>query len=93
MPLDSLPPLSFTTTDWRSSKLYDNNFGVGEPMAYRCLYNVVLENMIILYPPHKSSRTVDEGIEIMLPFETKSLDMLTEDPDIKKYFEFRGIEL
>jgi hypothetical protein len=93
MPLDSLPPLSFTTTDWRSAKLCDNDFGIGEAMAYRCLYDAVVENMVILYPPHKSVEGRDQGIEVMLPFETHALDMLTKDPDMCKYFEFRGVEL
>ncbi|KAJ4369764.1 hypothetical protein N0V83_005528 [Neocucurbitaria cava] len=93
MPLDSLPPLSFTTTDWRSSKLCAHEFGVGEPMAYRCLYKSVVENMMILYPPHKRSEATDEGIEVMLPFETHATDMLINDRDMRKFFEFRGIEL
>ncbi|CAO2648460.1 Nn.00g077270.m01.CDS01 [Neocucurbitaria sp. VM-36] len=93
MPLDSLPPLSFTTTDWRNSKLCANDFGIGEPMAYRCLYKSVVENMIILYPPHKGRKGADEGIEVMLPFETHATDMLIKDRDMRKFFEFRGIEL
>jgi hypothetical protein len=93
MPLDSLPPLSFTTTDWRSSKLCDNDFGVGQAMAYRCLYDTVVENMVILYPPHRSNRAIDQGIEVMLPFETHAVGMLIEDPDLREFFEFRGIEV
>jgi hypothetical protein len=93
MPLDSLPPLSFTTTDWRESRLCDNDFGIGQPMAYRCLYNTVVENMVILYPPHKGNEGIDQGIEVMLPFETQGMDMLLKDPSIMEYFEFRGIEL
>ncbi|KAH7396372.1 acyltransferase [Pyrenochaeta sp. MPI-SDFR-AT-0127] len=93
MPLDSLPPMSFTTTDWRNSKLCDNDFGIGQPVAYRCLYNTVVENMIILYPPHKGYNGKSGGIEVMLPIETHAIGMLMDDPDIKKFFEFRSIEV
>ncbi|KAH8711859.1 acyltransferase [Phaeosphaeriaceae sp. PMI808] len=93
MPLDSLPPTSFTTTDWRSSDLCNNDFGIGEPVAYRCLYNTVVENMIILYPPHKGYKARGGGIEVMIPIETHAIDMLMDDPDIKKFFDFKSIEV
>lgn len=61
-------------------------------MAYRCLYNAVVQNMVILYPPHKGN-AADQGIEIMIPFETHEIDMIMTDPSIKEFFEFRGIEV
>lgn len=93
MPLDSLPPMSFTTTDWRNSRLCDNDFGVGQPVAFRNLSSTVVENMIVLYPPHKGEAGQAQGIEVLLPFETHALDMLINDPDILKYFEYRGVEV
>lgn len=93
MPLDSLPPLSFTTTDWRSAKLAHFDFGIGQPVAYRCLYNAVVENMMILYPPHRGTKTSEQGIEVMLPFESHAVDVLLQDPDLRKWFEYRGVEV
>ena len=84
--------MSFTTTDWRSSRLCDNDFGIGQPVAYRNLSDTVIENMIVFYPPHKGNKGTDQGIEVLLPFETHAMDMLLKDPYMTTYFEFRGIE-
>lgn len=93
VPLYSLPPMSFTTTDWRNSRLCDNDFGIGQPMAYRNLTDTVVENMMVIYPPHKGNSSKDQGVEVLLPFETQFLDLLINDAIIKEYFEFRDIEV
>ncbi|KAH8121206.1 acyltransferase [Trichoderma asperelloides] len=93
VPLDSLPPMSFTTTDWRNFRLCDNDFGIGQPMAYRNLTDTVVENMIVMYPPHKGNGGKNQGVEVVLPFEKQSVDLLINDPIMKEYFEFRGIEV
>lgn len=93
MPLDSLPPMSFTTTDWRSAKLAELDFGIGEAMAYRCLYTTVVENMMIIYPSHKSTKTEEQGIEVMLPCEAHSIQQFLQDLDLAKWFEYRGVEV
>ncbi|KAK4494427.1 hypothetical protein PRZ48_014725 [Zasmidium cellare] len=38
------------------------------------------------------SEVGEQGIEVMLPFETKNIGLLLEDKDLRKYFEFRGVE-
>lgn len=93
VPLDSLPPMSFTTTDWRNFRLCDNDFGIGQPMAYRNLTDKVVENMIVMYPPHKGNAGKDQGVEVVLPFEKQFVDLLINDPIMKEYFEFRGIDV
>jgi len=89
--LDALPPLSFVLTDWRSSKMCDVDFGFGRPAAFRQLSDVVLENMVTIYPPLKSGDGT-QGLEVMVPFEKHALEMLIQDSDMKRFFDFRGIE-
>jgi hypothetical protein len=93
IPLDSLPPMSLTTTDWREAKMCDNDFGIGRPMAWRNLSDTVVENQMILYPPHNGNGNIQQGLEVVIPFETHAVDMLLEDADMKRFFEFRGFEV
>lgn len=90
-PLAALPPTSFVVTDWRSADMCDVDFGFGKPVAFWQLSDVV-EHMTVIYPPMGSNGNADRGVEVMLPFETHATDMLMEDVDMKRFFEFRGVE-
>ncbi|KAI0899509.1 transferase family-domain-containing protein [Annulohypoxylon nitens] len=90
-PLAALPPTSFVVTDWRSADMCDVDFGFGRPVAFRQLSDVV-EHMMVIYPPMGSNGNADRGVEVMLPFETHAIDMLMEDVDMKRFFEFQGVE-
>jgi hypothetical protein len=68
------------------------DFGFGRPAAFRQLSDVVLENMVIIYPPLKSIGEEEQGLEVVIPFEKHALHLLMEDADVKEFFEFRGIE-
>jgi hypothetical protein len=94
--LDAIPPMSLVVTDWRGARMCDGDFGFGRPAAFRQLSDVVLENMMVIYPPAPGTggkgSAPDQGFEVMVPFEKHALDDLIQDSDMKKYFEFRGIE-
>lgn len=90
--LDSFPPMSFAITDWRDAKMCDADWGFGRPVAFRQLSDIVRENQTIVYPASSVSGDPDEGLEVVVPFERHAVDMLIEDPDMKKFFEFRGFE-
>jgi Transferase family len=90
--LDAIPPMSLVVTDWRGAEMCEADFGFGRPAAFRQLSDVVIENMMIIYPPLKLEGVSDQGVEVMLPFEKHATDILFQDADIKRFFEFRGFE-
>ncbi|KAI1372418.1 acyltransferase [Hypoxylon crocopeplum] len=90
--IDSFPPLTIIMTDWRDTKICDADFGFGKPKAFRHLFaNKIDEGLAIIYPP-RATDNPDEGCEFMIPYEQQLVKPLTEDPEFKKYFEFRGYE-
>ncbi|KAI0903867.1 transferase family-domain-containing protein [Ustulina deusta] len=92
--LNALPPTSLVVTDWRGARMCDTDFGFGRPAAFRQLSDTVLENMVVIYPPAPGLQDSfpDQGLELMVPFERHAINDLIRDPDMLRYFEFRGIE-
>jgi hypothetical protein len=90
--LDSLPPLSLAVTDWRRATMCDHDFGIGKPVAAKQIADTVNENMVMIYPQRRTQEESDQGLEVVVPFEKHAVDMLIEDPDMKKIFEFGGFE-
>lgn len=90
--LDAIPPMSFVVTDWRKANMCDADFGFGRPVAFRQLSDIVIENMMTIYPPLELEGHPDQGVEVMVPFERHAVDVLIGDPDMARFFEFRGFE-
>ncbi|RYP72279.1 hypothetical protein DL770_007981 [Monosporascus sp. CRB-9-2] len=92
--MDSFPPMSNITTDWRDSKPYDANFGFGKPYAFRHPFDTVTTGYVIVYPERRNGGPAgaDEGNEILIGFEKDATKGLLEDPEWNKYFEFRGVD-
>ncbi|KAH8845641.1 hypothetical protein MCOR27_010363 [Pyricularia oryzae] len=92
--VNSFPPLTIVTTDWREAELDSYDFGFGRPRAYRHLFPVVTENLLLIFPRRAAGPLgEDEGPEFALSLENEILDAFLKDPKFKKYFEFRGFEL
>lgn len=87
-----LPPMSFVLTDWRGASVCDLDFGCGRSVALRSPVDSIVGNLMILYPLRKADDDPDHGWEIVLPFEAEHVEMLINDPDLGKYFEFCGYE-
>lgn len=87
--INSLPPMTITTTDWRDTRIWEADFGFGQPKAYRHLFDTVTEGLIIVYPPRNS----DEGCEVVVACENELIQQVIEDPEMQEYFEFRGFEM
>lgn len=84
--------MSFATTDWRAANMCDVDFGFGRSMAFRQLADTVVENQMMIYPPRRVNGDPDHGLKVVVPFEKHAVEILIEDPDMKKFFEFRGFE-
>ncbi|KAI5859536.1 acyltransferase [Durotheca rogersii] len=90
--VDSFPPLSVLMTDWRDAKVVEDDFGFGQPVAFRHLFaGKIDEGLVIIYPPRRTGNP-DEGFEFMIPFEKEIADNLIKDPEFGEFFEFRGYE-
>jgi hypothetical protein len=92
--MDSFPPMSNITTDWRDLNPYEADFGFGKPYAFRHPFDRVTNGFIIVYPERKNGGPAgeDEGNEILIGFEKKIVKDLLEDPEWSKFFEFRGFD-
>ncbi|KAJ4300621.1 hypothetical protein N0V88_003305 [Collariella sp. IMI 366227] len=90
--INSFPPLSVATTDWREAAVCGVDFGFGAPCAYRHLFDAVTEGLVLIYPPRKGDGD-DEGCEFVITMENEIVDAVQNDPDMKRYFEFRGYEV
>ncbi|KAK2043076.1 acyltransferase [Colletotrichum somersetense] len=92
--VDSFPPMSLVLTDWRDADVCTTDFGFAKPTAFRHLFNpdTVINNVVIVYPPRRGPAGDDEGIELLVPFEMDLVQQLKDDPEWKKYFEFRGVD-
>ncbi|EMR64464.1 putative acyl transferase protein [Eutypa lata UCREL1] len=92
--MDSFPPLSNITTDWRDSKPYDADFGFGRPYAFRHPFDTVTNGYVIIYPErtHGGPAGPDEGNEILIGFEKEATESLLGDPEWNGFFEFRGVD-
>lgn len=92
--MDSFPPLSNITTDWRDSKPYDAGFGFGRPYAFRHPFDTVTNGYVIIYPErtHGGPAGPDEGNEILIGFEKEATESMLGDPEWNGFFEFRGVD-
>ncbi|KAH8898183.1 hypothetical protein GQ53DRAFT_881196 [Thozetella sp. PMI_491] len=90
--VDSFPPLSVITTDWREADVCRADFGFARPRAYRHLFSTVTASLILIYPP-RASDSADEGCEFVISIETDIIKPLLEDTEMNKFFEFRGYEV
>lgn len=91
--VNSFAPMTVVMTDWRDTKICEADFGFGKPKAYRHLFsNTVTEGLVIVYPPRVKEASSDEGCEFVITLENTLIDKFVEDPEVKKYFEFRGYE-
>lgn len=90
--VNSFPPMTLIITDWRDADVCTADFGFAKPTAFRHLFDTVTEGLAIVYPPHDGPAGEDEGIELQVVFEKELVDQLVNDPEWKKYFEFRGVD-
>ncbi|CAJ2514203.1 Uu.00g023220.m01.CDS01 [Anthostomella pinea] len=92
--MDSFPPLSNITTDWRDSAPFEADFGFGRPCALRHPFDTVTPGYIIIFPARANGGPAgeDEGFEFLVGFEKEAVDSLISDPEFNRYFEFRGID-
>jgi hypothetical protein len=91
--VNSFPPLTVAVTDWRPAAVCETaDFGFARPCAYRHFFDAVTEGLILVYPP-RSSENTDEGCEFVITMENEIVDVVLDDPDLKKFFEFRGYEV
>ncbi|KAI0470581.1 hypothetical protein GGR56DRAFT_659519 [Xylariaceae sp. FL0804] len=93
--MDSFPPMSNITTDWRDCVPCDADFGFAKPIAFRHPFPVVTPGYIIIFPPRTNGGPAgaDEGNEFLIGFEKEITKDLVEDPEWNKYFEFRGVDV
>ncbi|RYP42208.1 hypothetical protein DL767_000372 [Monosporascus sp. MG133] len=92
--VDSFPPMSNITTEWRESRVYEADFGFAKPYAFRHPFNTVSAGLTIVYPVRTIGAPAgeDEGNEFCVGFEKELAKDLIEDPEWNKYFEFRGVD-
>lgn len=90
--VNSFPPLTVATTDWRDTRICDADFGFARPCAYRHFFDDVTEGLILIYPP-RASGSPDEGCEFVLTVENDIVEPLLADEELTKYFEYRGFEV
>ncbi|KAK3317141.1 transferase family-domain-containing protein [Cercophora scortea] len=92
--LNSSTPLALFTTDWRETAICEADFGFGRPKAFRHLFDVVTEGIIIVYPPRRESSDGDgAGCEFVISVEKEIVQRVVEDEEMKQFFEFRGVEV
>jgi len=90
--LASFPPMSMLVSDWRVADFRNLDFGFGEPSCFRHLFGAVPLCQVLVYAPRKGPEGDDEGMEILIAFETELSEQLIDDPEWSKYFEFRGVD-
>ncbi|EAQ88402.1 hypothetical protein CHGG_05021 [Chaetomium globosum CBS 148.51] len=92
--VDSFPPLTVVITDWRLAAVCEKaDFGFARPCAFRHFFDAVSEGLIVVYPPRMFGSDTDEGCEFVVTMENEIVEAVLGDPDMKKYFEFRGYEV
>jgi len=89
--VNSFPPLTMATTDWRETNICAADFGFGAPVvAFRHLFNSVTEGLVVVYPPRNKE---GEGCEFVVAVEADAIEAVLADEELTKYFEFRGYDL
>ncbi|PSR80439.1 transferase [Coniella lustricola] len=90
---DTMPPTSLVVTDWRDVDMANADFGFGRPVAVRQLADKVVRNLVIIYPRRPWGKNgQDHGLEVVVPFEKHAVDILVDDPEMSRFFAFRGID-
>ncbi|KAH8689593.1 transferase [Talaromyces proteolyticus] len=89
--INAHPPMSILQTDHREANITAADFGFGRPLLYRHPMGDVTEGVFIVYPP-RAGAGPDEGSEFSITYEKELAQTLIEDPEWKKYFEYRGVE-
>lgn len=92
--VDSWPPLSNCTTDWRDAEACAADFGFARPHAFRFPFDTVTAGMSVVYPPRLNGAPAgeDEGCEFSIGFEKELAEGLVRDPEWSRFFEFRGLD-
>jgi hypothetical protein len=92
--LDCFAPLSFIVTDWRNSPMCEEDWGFGRPAVFRHLTNhgFEAETIMVVSPPRTVEVGPDEGHEFLIPFEEHDIERILKDPDVVKYFDYRGLQ-
>lgn len=92
--VDSWPPMSNCTTDWRDASAADADFGFARPHAFRFPFDTVTTGISVVYPPrlNEGPSGEDEGNEFSIGFEKDLADGLVADPEWNRFFEFRGVD-
>ena len=92
VPINTKPPMSIQHTDHRRADVASADFGFAKPVLYRCPMDVVVEGLIIIYPPRSTDPDSDEGPEFTIAYEKHLVQALLEDTEWNKYFEYRGVD-
>ena len=69
-----------------------DEFGFSRPAAVRQLADKVTAILVIFYPRRMPKRDPDNFLEIVLPFDKHSVDLLIKDPVMSQFFKFRDFE-
>ncbi|KAK3343524.1 transferase [Lasiosphaeria hispida] len=89
--VNSFPPLTLATTDWREADICAADFGFGAPVtAFRHLFDAVTEGLVLIYPPRRGE---GEGCEFVVTVETEAVEGVLADEEMRRFFEFRGYEV
>ncbi|KAH8879498.1 hypothetical protein GQ53DRAFT_854561 [Thozetella sp. PMI_491] len=87
-----LDPMAVGVTDWRSTNICDIDFCFGKPQVFRRLSNGTHGMTIAVYPPQRLGAS-GGGIDFDLLVESEIVDSLTRDPEVLRWFEFRGARM
>ena len=91
--VDSWPPLSNFTTDWRDAAACTADFGFAQPRALRFPFDTVSAGLSVVYPPRAGGPAgEDEGCEFCVGFEKVLAGELVADAEFARFFEFRGVD-
>lgn len=91
--IDSFPPMTNFTTEWRDAKPCEADFGFATPHAFRFPFDTVTAGLTVVLPVRKGGPAGDdEGNEFSIGFEKELAQGLIEDPEWNQFFEFRGVD-
>ncbi|KAK3308439.1 uncharacterized protein B0T15DRAFT_107983 [Chaetomium strumarium] len=92
--IDSFPPLSSFTTDWRDARPCDADFGFAKPYGFRFPFDTVTPGLTVVYPARTTGAPAgeDEGNEFLVGFEKELVAGLLADEEWGRWFEFRGVD-
>ncbi|KAJ9143692.1 Omega-hydroxypalmitate O-feruloyl transferase [Pleurostoma richardsiae] len=90
------PPMTFMTSDWRDADVCGADFGAAQAVAFRMYWRRVTPTMLAVYPARKAAGKEggesDEGVEFGVPVEWELVEGLKNDPEVVRWFEYRGVE-